>query len=358
MEDSPITGKETRDNVHESHQASGSFHTPDSSLSPSRKTESAAPHPVPGQPPLASPTIKEKTLNFFDSHYKSLFIIPAIMFIAALVLVAGQYLTTGSLINKDVTLKGGLTLTVIPEKPVELISFELALKQALPNHDISVRSLSTGEIPSFVVAADIDGTDKETLDNFMAQVEEILGNPLSPENSTVEIIGSSLGQSFFREMVWALLFAFLFMGIVVILYFRLLIPSVAVIIAAFSDIVTTLAIVNLMGMKLGTGGIAAFLMLIGYSVDTDMLLITRVMKRREGSVFQRIVGAFKTGMTMTLTTLGAVIVSLIFVESETIRQILTIILIGLTVDMVTTWIQNVGIIRLYLERKEKRETHG
>ena len=111
-------------------------------------------------------------------------------------------------------------------------------------------------------------------------------------------------------------------------------------------------------MKLGTGGIAAFLMLIGYSVDTDMLLITRVMKRREGSVFQRIVGAFKTGMTMTLTTLGAVIVSLIFVESETIRQILTIILIGLTVDMVTTWIQNVGIIRLYLERKEKRETHG
>ena len=55
-------------------------------------------------------------------------------------------------------------------------------------------------------------------------------------------------------------------------------PTLAVILAAFSDMVVTLSIFNLTGMQLGKGGIAAFLMLIGYSVDTDILLSTMVLK--------------------------------------------------------------------------------
>ena len=69
------------------------------------------------------------------------------------------------------------------------------------------------------------------------------------------------------------------MGLVVFIYFRTLVPSLAVILAAFSDIVVTLAIFNLTGEKLSTAGVAAFLMLIGYSVDTDILLNTRVLKK-------------------------------------------------------------------------------
>ena len=120
-----------------------------------------------------------------------------------------------------------------------------------------------------------------------------------------------------------------------------------------SDIIVTLAIVDLMGMKLSTGGIAAFLMLIGYSVDTNVLLNTRVLKRKNGSVFERVIGAVKTGMMMTLTTMGALIVGIIFVQSAVIKQIMIIVLIGLVVDMINTWIQNVGILRWYMDRKSK-----
>jgi len=106
-------------------------------------------------------------------------------------------------------------------------------------------------------------------------------------------------------------------------------------------------------MKISSAGIAAFLMLIGYSVDTDILLSTRVLKKKEGSVMSRIYSAMRTGLTMNLTTMAAVSIALILSNSQTISQIMTIILIGLFVDIVMTWIQNVAILRLYLEKKHE-----
>ena len=63
----------------------------------------------------------------------------------------------------------------------------------------------------------------------------------------------------------------------------------------------------------------------------------------------------KTGLTMTITTLTVVTLALIFSQSETIQQIMLILLIGLLVDIINTWIQNVGILRLYLEKHGKNK---
>jgi len=138
-----------------------------------------------------------------------------------------------------------------------------------------------------------------------------------------------------------------------LIYFINSIPSLAVILSAFSDIIITLAIVNIVGMKLSTAGIAAFLMLIGYSVDTDILLSTKVLKTREGSILNRIFIAMKTGLTMSVTTMAAITVALIFAQSEVLKQIMTILLIGLLIDLINTWIQNAGILRWYMEKKTK-----
>jgi preprotein translocase subunit SecF len=47
---------------------------------------------------------------------------------------------------------------------------------------------------------------------------------------------------------------------------------------------------------------------------------------------------------------------LVFTQSEVLKQIMTILLIGLVVDLINTWIQNAGILRWYVEKKEKK--HG
>jgi len=126
-----------------------------------------------------------------------------------------------------------------------------------------------------------------------------------------------------------------------------------VIISAFADIIMTLTLVNILGIKMSGAGIIALVMLIGYSVDTDILLTNRILKTQEGSLNKRIFGAFKTGITMTLTSLFAMGIALLVVSafSETLTQIFTILVIGLVFDILNTWITNVSIIKWYAIKK-------
>ena len=127
-----------------------------------------------------------------------------------------------------------------------------------------------------------------------------------------------------------------------------------ILLAVASDIISTLAVVDLLGIRVGTAGIAALLMLIGYAVDTDILLTSRVFKQKVGTVFERITDAMRTGLLMTGTAITASIVGVIFAQSDTIRQIMLIVTIGLVFDMIYTWFQNAGILRWYLERKNEQ----
>lgn len=321
------------------------------------KVEEKKEEEIKKEPSEPKEPLKNRILNFYDKQYKKLMIIPILMLILAIVVIGVQTARTGSFIHKDVSLSGGVTLTINVENDVNLGNLEGFLESKFVGNDISVRSINKGGRQiGVVVVADIDGTDKDKLDSFIDFVGEGMGYELEDDDYSIEIMGSSLGASFFKETIIALIIAFFLMSVVVLIYYRTFIPSLAVVLSAFSDIIVTLAIVDVLGMKLGTGGIAAFLMLVGYSVDTDMLLTTRLLKRKEGSVFDRVISSFKTGMMMTLTTMAALIVGIIFVKSGVIRQIMIIVLIGLVVDMVNTWIQNVGILRYYLKkRKVKNE---
>ena len=222
--------------------------------------------------------------NFYDKNYKKLLIIPFLLLFLAILSLSLQTIRTGDFINRDVTLKGGLTVTILLEKQVDVPELQIYLSQQFAGNDLSIRKLKrTGTDIGIIIDSDIDGTQKSKIDLLINEIEKKLDIKLEEGSYTVEFIGSSLGASFFRETFRALLIAFFFMGLVVFFYFRVPTPSIAVILAALSDIIVTLAIVNLIGIKIGTAGIAAFLMLIGYSVDTDILLSTRLLKRKEGT---------------------------------------------------------------------------
>lgn len=342
----------------------------------------------------------EKIKNFYDFHYKLLLAIPFLLLSFSIVCIGLQYASTGDVINRDVSLKGGLTLTITSDENVDISYLESRLKEAFPENDIEVRALTKfGSQAGIIIAADIEEKEVDSkLSILLEETGKVLEKKLTAADYSLETVGSSLGASFFKEIVRALLIAFFFMGAVVFFYFgpdlklkiitstlavvssiimfmnqgvlldiiaylmgaaliyifiRYSIPSFAVILASLSNIIVTLAIVNFLNIKLSTAGIAAFLMLIGYSVDTDILLSTKVLKRKDGTILERIFAAMKTGFTMTLTTLAAVTVALLFTQSEIIKQIMIILLIGLFIDLINTWIQNAGILRLYLERKQK-----
>lgn len=290
--------------------------------------------------------------SLYEHKYKKLLLIPFLLLVLALGQIIVQYSVTGDFVNKGISLKGGSTITLDYNPNLNLEDMQLFFDQNFPLSNVVVRTLSSAGKTSSI-AIDSNTQEDTDLNSLLKSLKSEYN--IKTEDMNVEVIGSSLGNSFFRQTFIALIIAFFLMGLVVFLYFRTLAPSLAVILAAFSDIVVTLAIFNLTGIKLTTAGIAAFLMLIGYSVDTDILLSSRMLKRKDIPVMERIYSAMRTGLTMSATTLSAILVALIFVQSEVVKQIMIILFIGLLVDLVMTWIQNVGILRLYLKKKNKDE---
>ncbi len=283
-------------------------------------------------------------LKFYDKQYKKLLFIPFILLFLAFISIGLHIVNTGDFINRGVSLSGGIIISVPVQEPVIIDELNAFLKERLPDIDFDVRSIAEfGEQKAIIIST--NNLDSE--DAILSVIDEKIPN--GRENASTESTGSSLGSDFFKQIVIALIIAFIFMGLVVFIYFRTLVPSLAAILSVFSDIVVTLAVVNIIGIKLSTAGIAAFLMLIGYSIDTDILLSTRVLKRKEGTVFDRILSAAKTGLTMNITTLVAITVALIFTQSVVIKQIMLILLIGLFVDIMNTWLQNTGLLRYYVE---------
>ncbi|MBN2881181.1 protein translocase subunit SecF [Candidatus Woesearchaeota archaeon] len=285
-------------------------------------------------------------LSFYEKHYKKLMIFSILLLVLSFVQIGYQTATTGFFLNRGVSLKGGISVTVTDsDYDAERLQSELGMR--FVQNDIEVLAMSSfGTQTGLVVNADIDNPDSE--EKFVSEVKKLT----AAEDVTVKKIGSSLAEGFFKEILITLLVAFIFMAFVVFMYFKNFVPSAAVVLSAITDITVTLAIVNVMGMKLSSAGIAAFLMLLGYSVDTDILLTTRVVKTNVGSVFSRVLQAMKTGLTMTATTVAAVGVGLVFSQSATLKEIMIILMIGLCVDVVSTWIQNAGILRLYMAKKE------
>jgi|APSaa5957512622_1039677.scaffolds.fasta_scaffold46621_2 preprotein translocase subunit SecF len=288
-----------------------------------------------------------KIEELITTKYKKLLLIPLALLIISLAILGVQYARNGQIIDKDVSLAGGISVTLILDD-YNKESIQSTLQENFPDSDISIRELTnlgTGKQTGII----IDMTSATS-----AELIPILEENLNYSEISIQEIGSSLGDSFFKEMIGAIIFAFVLMAITILIIFRKLVPSAAVISSAILDIIVTLAIISLFGMKLSSAGIAAFLMVIGYSVDTDVLLATRLIKRKEaGSLNERLSKAFKTGITMTLTTLVALIVGLVISNSPIIKQMFGIIIIALVVDLISTWIMNASMLVWYIKKNEK-----
>jgi len=292
---------------------------------------------------------EENRKNWYDKSYKWILLIPAIALILSVGYLYSFNLQHGDIILKDVSLTGG-TVIEFNDADVNIENLEGTLKESFPDVSVSSKSdIRTGQQTGVIVKS---GGDAEEL---RFALEEFLGYDLKiGENASILKSNPALSSGFYQELRSAILLAFALMAIVVFLIFRKVVPGGAVILSAFADIVMTLAVVNLLGIKLSLAGITAFLLLIGYSVDTDILLTSRLLKRRGGSVNERMWGAFKTGTTMTVTSIIAVAVTLmiIFNASEALRQIFTILLIGLGFDLANTWLMNASIIKWYVESEK------
>ncbi|CAG1005839.1 Protein translocase subunit SecF [Methanosarcinales archaeon] len=303
--------------------------------------------------------INEKMIDEYVKkfNFKQMLYFPVILLIVSLLILAYTSYTTrtpeglGAPVKLGMEFQGGTAITFDSSKTPEQLKEEFS---AYP----------------VVQAREYGGGDQKLLQfgpMTESQVTDVINKVNSEYSNPGQItqMGEVVSKSLQRQTLNAILFSFIGMAIVVFIVFRVFVPSIAVVISAFADIAFAAAMMNVFGIVLSLGTVAALLMLIGYSVDTDILLTTRLLKRK-GELNDKIKDAMKTGMTMTLTTLAALIALFVvssgsylvssFTRIDIIRDISVVLIFGLIADMVNTWMTNVGILKWYMEKTGKIET--
>ncbi len=349
-------------------------------------------------------------MDFFSGNYKMYLIVPLIL---TFVFVFIVFVSPG--IKQGIDLKGGTQIIIRSNQPVNSSELEVLLEQKFNFTELTINSISSpaahgvtiqfaGEETLTKAKSELDSA-KELLDSnpeqaeihalnsiafssFFAEVDfqglsgkelvekadEAYSKAKDAMNQQIKNIVASnfgltedfffstkevppvLGKTFWDNALLVSVIALIGIILVIFLFFRELIPSVAVIYAGIFDVLTALALMSLTGIALSLNSIPALLLLVGYSVDTDILLTTRLLKRKDKTPKKRAMDSMKTGLTMTFTTLSAVSVMLVLsylYQIEIMFNISAVILFGLIGDLIVTWMMNAPILLWYVERKAK-----
>ncbi len=291
--------------------------------------------------------ITERLKAIYTQHSKKLLVAPLVLVIFAVAVLVNQVAKTGDVFIKDVSLQGGIVATISTDQPIDINQLESTLASMFKS--VAVKRLAEfGSGRQIGVVVEVPESDENTLKQAL---EQFFSMPLTDENFSIEVTGSSVGSAFYTQMIRAMIFSFVFMAIVVFVFFRSFIPGVAAVLAALFDIIVTMAFVNILGVHISSAGVAAFLMLIGYSIDTDVLQTTRVLKKREATPVEGVISSIKTGLTMTVTSIVAVLLGYIFATSPVFKEMFLIITIGLFVDIIMTYFMNAPILLAYANKK-------
>ena len=264
---------------------------------------------------------------------KQLVIIPLVLLVISIVLLTLNMVSTGMPVTPGIDFSGGTAVTVITQDTREQIQ---ATFSGYPLIDVA-EGVNNGKFLKF---GSMDDVKFRSLTELITQ---------KYPDAKIDQIGESFGKTLQYQAVIAIIFSFIGMAIVIFLAFRTFVPAAAVVLSAFADMVMTAAAMNLIGIPLSLGTVAALLMLIGYSVDSDILLTNRVLKR-QGKLNDKLSGAFTTGIIMTSTTLAATAALFIvswFGSVQILMEISAVLLIGLVFDIMNTWLTNAGILKWY-----------
>ena len=164
----------------------------------------------------------------------------------------------------------------------------------------------------------------------------------------------ALSEAYMKQAVLAVAGAFIAMGVVLLIVFRRKVSVMMLLCDAF-DMLAALGGMALFQTQFSLASLAGFLLLEGYSIDTNILLGMSVLRRVGGDVRERVANVMITGLMITGTTIATMVVVNLFVTNAAIKQLSIVIVFGLIADIIGTWFLNAGILIRHAERKKGKE---
>jgi preprotein translocase subunit SecF len=271
-------------------------------------------------------------LDYTRYSNRQLAAVPLAILAVALLVLVGWYVMTGAPVSPGIEFTGGT------EVRIGTADSQAAVRETFAAVDLESVQPITGE-QAYILTTQETDTD----------LIETTAIDAGYDVQQIQTRTASFGSRSQIQALIGIVVAFLGMSVLVFLMFRSFVPSIAVVISAFSDIVIPLALMDLLGIKLSLGTVAALLMLIGYSVDSDLLLNNHILRRR-GGFYESTYRAMRTGVTMTLTSIAAMIVMTIvatILAIPLLPEIGLVLVLGLTTDLMNTYMLNLSLLRWY-----------
>ncbi len=284
-------------------------------------------------------------LELTRTNIRKLIVIPLALLAIAIFFIGYSYVQDGTLLKRGIDLEGGTQITVHHSESIDRDTIKSSLASAIGTDDIDIVT-TTNPATRVQETAIISVGGEHAEAQITGAIETSLAITLTPQTYSIRVLGPALASSFWSQAKWAFMFAFLFMAAVVAFYFRKPLPSIAILISATYDLIMIFGFMAMTGMHLSLSTIAAVLMIIGYSVDTNILLTNKIIRERDGELFERINRGLKTGLTMSASTISVLLALLLVggAYSIVLRQIATILLVGLLADIPNTWLLNANIL--------------
>ena len=181
---------------------------------------------------------------------------------------------------------------------------------------------------------------EEKLEAVGSKVRNSLGGKFNKEDITierVEMVGPKVGRDLREKALLSILYAII--GIVIYISWRFELQyAVAAIIALVHDMLVTLGAFSILDKEFTLVIIAAFLAIIGYSLNDTIVVFDRIrenLRRRGKNTFVQIINAsINQTLSRTLLTSGTtlmVVVALFFFGGEIIHDFSFALLVGILV---------------------------
>jgi len=229
-------------------------------------------------------------------------------------------------------------------------------KELLTQYNYDLNSLNAKDYKSWMSGLDLlYNTEKnKRVNEILTDLTNKFG--FDSNNVAIKEISPTLSESFYSKAILVSLIAIIGIIIVIFLAYREFVPSGAIILCGIIDIIGGLTGMAIFNVPLSLVSIPTLLMLLGYSIDTDIMLTTKLLKRNEGSAVERAGDSMRTGLIMTSTAIITIIIMLIFSILYNISvffEISIILLFGLVVDIIATWLMNGPVLLWYAEHRKK-----
>jgi preprotein translocase subunit SecD len=159
--------------------------------------------------------------------------------------------------------------------------------------------------------------------------------PYKIEIVKIDTISPALSSKFMRYILYAGLFSLLGVALVVLIRYRKIKISLAILLTSFSEIIIILGIAAFIKWNLDLASIAAILTTIGTGVDQQIIIVDETRIKKELSISQRIKNALFVVFGVYFTVLASLL-PLYWVGAGLLRGFAFTTILGVTIGMAIT----------------------